>query len=489
MSTPATAPPGSVALPPRADGGAELLDRLKPLGLRLRAVAPRELSARWGYVGLGLLVAGVIGVVAFSTAGGSMLVPRSEAAFPAWEAGPLRLVFGHPSLPITTMIYVYSGLLVLMLGAYGLAVLAARSLSLRVIAVAAVALNLILLMGPPLQLTDLFNYLGYARLGALHGMNPYTHVINAESFDPVFRFTSWHNLPSPYGPLFTALSYPLAFLPLPVAYWIVKVVMVGASLGFLWCLYRCARLLDLDPRPVLMLVVANPIYLFFAVGAFHNDLLMMLPVTGAIALLLARRDRMAGAVLVLAVAIKFSAVLLLPFLLMAARPPERRLRVLTGVVLMAVPMAALSLGLFGFSIPNLSEQSSVVTGYSIPNMLGWLVGLGGRTAGLMRVIDVAVVLVVLWQLRRRDWLAGAGWATIALIAGTSWLMPWYILWALPLAALTRSRWLRRVAVVFSVFLVLSFTPEWAVLLASWGIRPMSSPAGHAALVYQSKLAG
>ena len=180
---------------------------------------------------------------------------------------------------------------------------------------------------------------------------------------------------------------------------------------------------------------------------------------------------------------------LLPFLLMAARPPERRLRVLSGVVLMAIPMVALSLGLFGFTIPNLSEQSSVVTGYSIPNMLGWLVGLGGRTAGLMRVIDVAVVLVVLWQLRRRDWLAGAGWATFALIAGTSWLMPWYILWALPLAALTRSRWLRRVAVVFSVFLVLSFTPEWSVLLASWGIRPMSSPAGHAALVYQSKLAG
>ncbi len=488
MSTPATAPHGSVALPPRA-GGAELLDRLRPVGLRLRTLAPRELSARWGYAGLGLLVAGTICVVALSTAGGSILVPRSNSAFPVWEAGPLSLVFGHPSLPVSSLMYAYSGVLVLMLGAYGLAVLAARSLSLRLIAVVAVALNLILLMGPPLQLTDLFNYLGYARLGALHGLNPYTHVINAESFDPVFRFTSWHNLPSPYGPLFTALTYPLAFLPLPVAYWVIKVVTVAASLGFLWCLYRCACLLDLDPRPVLMLVVANPIYLFFAVGAFHNDLLMLLPVTGAIALLLARRDRMAGAVLVLAVAIKFSAVLLLPFLLMAARPPERRLRVLSGVVLMAIPMVALSLGLFGFTIPNLSEQSSVVTGYSIPNLLGLLIGLGGRTPGLMRVIDVAVVLIVLWQLRRRDWLAGAGWATIALIAGTSWLMPWYILWALPLAALARSQWLRRVAVLFSVFLVLSFAPEWSVLLNSWGISPMSSPVGQAALTYQHKLSG
>ena len=34
-------------------------------------------------------------------------------------------------------------------------------------------------------------------------------------FDPVYRFTSWHSLRSPYGPLFTALTYPLAFTSLP----------------------------------------------------------------------------------------------------------------------------------------------------------------------------------------------------------------------------------------------------------------------------------
>jgi hypothetical protein len=375
-----------------------------------------------------------------------------------------------------------------MVVAYALVLMAARSLSLRIIAVAAVAINLILMLGPPLELTDLFNYLGYARLGALHGLNPYTHVINAESFDPVYRFTSWHNLPSPYGPLFTALTYPLAFLSLPVAYWVVKVVTVAASLGFLWCLYRCARLLDIDPRPVLVLVVANPVYVFFAVGSFHNDFLTLLPITGAIALLLARRDRSAGAVLMLAVAIKFTAVIMLPFLLMAARPPERRLRVLTGAVAAAVPLVVMSLALFGTSLPNLAEQSSVVTGYSIPNLIGLAVGLGGRTPGLMRVIDVALVLIVLWQLRRRDWLAGAGWATIALVASTSWLMPWYTVWALPLAALATSRRLRTVAVLFSMFVLVTFTPQWSILLNNAGVRPMSSPVDQAALAYQQKLA-
>ena len=69
-------------------------------------------------------------------------------------------------------------------------------------------LHVILLMSPPLQLTDVFNYLGYARLGGLHHLNPYTHVIRQEFFDPIYRFSTWHNLRSPYGPLFTALTLP-----------------------------------------------------------------------------------------------------------------------------------------------------------------------------------------------------------------------------------------------------------------------------------------
>ncbi len=468
-------------------GGLPLAERLQAPWWRLQALAPGELSARWGIAGLAMLVAGVVWVTAFSTAGQSILVPRSPYAFPGWEAGPLGWVFGHPSLSATTMMYAYSGLMVLMLLAYALTLLAARSLSLRMIAGAVVAINLILLLGPPLQLTDLFNYLGYARLGALHGLNPYSNVINAESFDPVYRFTSWHNLPSPYGPLFTALTYPLAFVSLPLAYWVVKLATVAASLGFLWIVYRCARLLELDPRPALVLIAANPIYVFYAVGAFHNDFFMLLPATAAIMLLLSGRDRMAGAVLMLAVAVKLTAVLLLPFLLIAARPPQRRLRVLSGVALAAIPLAALSLALFGLALPNLSEQSSVVTGYSIPNLIGLVAGLGGRTPGLMRLIDVLAALVVLWQLRRRDWLAGAGWATIALIASTSWLMPWYVVWALPLAALARSVWLRRTTLVLTAFLVITFMPAFGSVLGAWGINPMWTSVGQAASAYQTKL--
>ena len=59
-----------------------------------------------------------------------------------------------------------------MLAAYGVALAALRTLSMRMIVVTIVAANLILMLGPPFQLTDISNYLGYARRGGLHGMTP-----------------------------------------------------------------------------------------------------------------------------------------------------------------------------------------------------------------------------------------------------------------------------------------------------------------------------
>src|SRR5581483_11407238 len=365
---------------------------------------------------------------------------------------------------------------------------AARTLSMRAIAACVVALHLVLLLGPPLPLTDLFNYLGYARLGALHHLNPYTHVIAQASHDPVFRFTTWHDLHSPYGPAFTAATYPLAFLPIPVAYWVLKVMTMLGSLAVVALVWQCARQLGRDPRFAVLFLAANPIVLIYGLGGFHNDVFMLIPALGAISLLLARRDRTAGAVLMLAVAIKFTAILLLPFLLIAARPAERRLRVLAGTAIAAVPLILGTLLVFGFSMPNLSDQSTLLTDFSVPNVIGLMIGVGGGTTALLRVANVLLVLVVLWQLRRgRDWLSGAGWSTLALIASLAWLVPWYVIWLLPLAALASSLRLRRAALIATVYVVLAFMPTTGMLLGALHIDPMSGSAGHASRILQKKL--
>jgi Glycosyltransferase family 87 len=441
-----------------------------------------------GRVAIGALIAGTLAIVADAAAGPSILVPHTAQYFPGWQAGPLHLILhwsiGNPR----TVGYLFSFVLLAMIVAYLVVLAAVRSLPMRLIAIAVVVLHLILLLSPPMQLSDLFNYLGYARLGALHHLNPYRHVINQEMFDPVFGYSSWHNLRSPYGPLFTALTYPLAFVSVPVAYWVLKIVTVALSLGFVALVWQCARQLGRDPRMPVVFVALNPIFLIYEIGAFHNDFFMLVPMMGAISLVLARRDRAAGGVLMLAVAVKFTAVVLLPFLLVAAAGRDRRIRVLTGALAGAVVMAALSISLFGLSIPNLSQQSTLLTGASIPNVVGLVFGLGGGTPLLLKVFVVGVVLVVAHQfLRNRDWVAGAGWATLALIVSLSWLMPWYVVWLLPLAALVAGPRLRRVAIALTIYLVLSFMNWTSYYMTDHGMSLLNSPAGGASTSLQNKL--
>jgi hypothetical protein len=442
-----------------------------------------------GAIALGALVVGALAIVVAAASGPSILVPRSAEIFPNWEAGPVHGIVPRLITDPQTLGLAFSAVMVGMIVSYAVVLGAVRTLSMRTIAIAVVALHLVLLLSPPMQLTDVFNYVGYARLGALHDLNPYTHVIKQELFDPVNTFASWHNLRSPYGWLFTALTYPLAFVSLPIAYWTLKIVTVGLSLAFVALVWVCARRLGRDPRFAVAFVAFNPIFLVYAVAGFHNDFFMLVPMLGAMALLLARRDRTASAVLMLAVAVKFTAVILLPFLLVGAHTRPRQIRVLVGAALGAIPVVVLSVTLFGLSIPNLSQQSSVLTGTSIPNLLGLLTGIGGATPLLLKAAAVGVVLVVAYEFyNNSDWPAAAGWSTLALIASLGWLMPWYVVWLLPLAALGASVRLRRVALALTVFLILVFVPTVNTFMNEHSINLLNTPAGRAAASLQYKLA-
>ncbi len=488
--------PVAMATGPIAGAGAGQSDRtvtLPRLGASgFAASLPRphlRVGRRTCRVAIAVLILGTFAVVACAASGPSILVPRSNQLFPNWEAGPLHDIFSRLIDNPQTLGLAFSGVLVLMTVAYGLVLVSVRWLSMRTIAIVVVLLHVILLMSPPLQLTDTFNYLAYARLGALHHLNPYTHVIKQEFFDPVYQFTSWHNLKSPYGPLFTALSYPLSFMSLSAAYWTTKVATVLVSLGFVAIVWQCARQLGRDPRFAVVFVAFNPIFLLYAVAGFHNDFFMLAASTGAISLLLARRDRAAGAALMIAVAIKFTAIVLLPFLLLGARTRERAIKVLVGAGVAVIPLVAMELALFGLSIPNLSDQSSLLTGFSIPNVVGLLIGIGGGAPWLLRVATVAVVAVVGYEVyRRRDWLTGAGWSTFALIVSLAWLVPWYVIWLLPLAALGNSVALRRAAVVLTVYLMVAFWPATALYDSAHGINLLSSSVGQASASRQHKLA-
>jgi hypothetical protein len=116
------------------------------------------------------------------------------------------------------------------------------------------------------------------------------------------------------------------------------------------------------------------------------------------------------------------------------------------------------------------------------------VGIGGGTPELLRVANVVLVIAVVCLIRRKgDWLSGAGWATFALIASLAWLVPWYVTWLLPLAALGTSVRLRRTTLALTAFLVVSFVPATGIILSKHGINPMGSSVGRASKALQHTL--
>jgi len=66
----------------------------------------------------------------------------------------------------------------------------------------------------------------------------------------------------------------------------------------------------------------------------------------------------------------------------------------------------------------------------------------------------AALLAALWRTWRGSWWIDCyAWATLALLACTGWLLPWYGLWALLPASLSASRRLQAVTLASCVYLL------------------------------------
>jgi alpha-1,6-mannosyltransferase len=331
------------------------------------------------------------------------------------------------------------GLLFILMGLCYLGVLAlADSVRLRVGVGAILALHLIFVIAPPLLSSDVFNYVGYARLETVHGLNPYLHPLSATPTDPSYIYVGWPLNTTAYGPLFTMASLPLGWLSFPAGVWALKVVSGLASLACVWLVWACATRLGRPALPAALFFGLNPVLLAYAVGGAHNDLLMLVAALGGIYLLLTARESGMAAV-VGAVAVKSSSVVLLPFALLGARRPGRALLWGAGA---AVVIGAATLIAFGTHISSLvhvlQRDARLETPNDIPGMINDALGLGlsnhrlGRIGMLVLLPTVALLLIRTW--RGGDWLENAGWATCAVLVTTTWFLPWYLIWFLPLAA-------------------------------------------------------
>jgi Glycosyltransferase family 87 len=332
------------------------------------------------------------------------------------------------------------GIVFIALGVCYLGVLAfADSIRVRVGLGAIVLLHLIFVIAPPLLSSDIFNYVGYARLDAVHGLNPYVHPLSAAPIDPSYVYVGWPLNTTAYGPLFTLASLPLGWVSFTTAIWLLKSVTALASLGCVALVWACATRLGRPALPAALFFGLNPVLLAYAVGGAHNDLLMLVAALGGIYLLLGGRES-GMAALVGAVAVKSSSVVLLPFALLGSKRPGRAL--IWGALAAAV-VGVITVLAFGTHVSSLlhvlQRDARLETPNDVPGVINDVLGLGlanhtlGRIGMLVLVTAVALLLIRVY--RGGDWLENAGWATCAVIVTTTWFLPWYLIWFLPIAAL------------------------------------------------------
>jgi alpha-1,6-mannosyltransferase len=338
-----------------------------------------------------------------------------------------------------------------------------------------------LLLAPPFGSRDVY---AYACQGASFaaGISPYEQGVSAlpcpwlETVSPI-----WRDTPAPYGPLFVLVAGAVvkatgsltASIVLFRLFALAGVVLTGYAVPVL------ARRCGVPAERAVWLALACPLVAAHLIGGPHNDSVMVGTLVAGLALAASRPGRpgpllAAGVLLGVAVSIKVTALVVVPFAALAAMVGPYRIRTLlrdgswvVGAALATVVGVTVAGGLdFGW-VGGLSQGGVAVAWTSPPTAVGQTVGMvagwfGGHVDALPAARGIAVVLLAVllvrlwWRARTRDPLYHAGLALALTVALSPVVHPWYWTWPLAVLAATaplREKWYLVVALV-ATFLIL-----------------------------------
>ncbi|MEU8241457.1 polyprenol phosphomannose-dependent alpha 1,6 mannosyltransferase MptB [Actinoplanes missouriensis] len=269
---------------------------------------------------------------------------------------------------------------------------------------------------------------------------------------------TWRQTPAPYGPVFLVLAALAAKLgggSLTVTVALLRLIAVLGVVVIGWCLPVLARRAGVPPERAVWLVLACPLVPIHLISGAHNDAVMVALIVAGLTVAQAAttwpRMIAAGVLLGLAVGVKATAVVVLPFALLLL-PGRLWQRVLTlgGSALAALAGVSLVAGLGLGWVTGLSGSGVSVQWTSPPTAVGLTLELLGVPSAVpvtrvLGVITLAVVLVVLWvRALTRSPLHHAGLALAATVLLAPVFHPWYAIWPLAVLAATlrtETRWL------------------------------------------------
>ena len=318
-----------------------------------------------------------------------------------------------------------------------------------------------ILTAPPLFSRDVYSYFMQGKM-QLAGNNPYESGVSVvpgwfqSGVDPL-----WGDAPTPYGPVFLLIEKAIAAISqessLAASYLFRLTSILGVALICLSipCL---ARAHGVNPVSAAWIGVMNPLVLMHFVAGSHNDALMVGLV--CIAMVIALRGHFVAAVIVatLALGIKPVAIVLLPFLaLIAAGSGASLMRrakygAIAGLIALStlfITSALAETGPFGW-IGSLATPGTVKSWLSPTTAIGMLTGGTLRLLGFGNVLDTSVgitrligsvllaIVLVLLIIRPagRSATRGVALSFVALVVLGPVVQPWYLLWSIPLLAVT-----------------------------------------------------
>ena len=318
--------------------------------------------------------------------------------------------------------------------------------------------------------SDLFVYLDYERLWAVYGANPLLAAPNLHPEDWAFGFTWIPQQPSPYGPLWPLLTWPIARLAGDSLWgWI-----VGYKLLALVCYVTCCALIwaissEPTARKRALLVFAwSPLVLFEVLAKAHNDGVLAVSALASVWLLRTHKPALGLLAASTGALIKLSglAVVLAVSIVLA------RQRAWRALILGIIAAALLAIALYApFWVgpqslaPVLVQTSRVV--WSPGALLIGLFNASGPSIDLAaRVLSAALFAAVCLIIARRgpEIASGAGLLLIGtLLLLTTAFFAHYLVPVVALAAVSGNWRLERISVALSIGALAAYSVELLAL--------------------------
>jgi alpha-1,6-mannosyltransferase len=356
-----------------------------------------------------------------------------------------------------------------------------------------------LLLSVPVFSRDTYSYLAQGAL-LRDGFDPYA-VGPIENPNPLLDNVSpiWTTTTAPYGPAFILVAKFVTMLvgdDVIAGTMVLRLCMLPGLALLIWAAPRIARHVGANGAVALWICVLNPLVIIHLMGGVHNEMLMVGLMMAGIALTFGHRFAAGVTLVAIAVAVKATACLALPFMvwvwMRALRDkhgyrtvPAFSIATAAAVAIFVAVFAVLSL-LAGVGLgwaTALAGSVKIINWLTVPTAIANITNaVGGlflpvnfyavldvtRIAG---ILIIAISLPLLWWRFRhddREALVGIGWAMLVVVLFVPAALPWYYTWPLAvISGIAQSRAAIAAIAGFSTWIMVIFKPDGSHGMYIW----------------------